>query len=250
MSAPTTEHLPLPAVAPGNSRHLTVLRFGRPGARPKAYVQASLHADEIPGMLVAHHLRAGLEAAAAAGRLRGEVVLVPFANPIGLTQHVLAEHLGRYALESASNFNRHFPDLAPTAAERLAGRLGDDPVANVATVRAALAEALAATTADDEVQALRRTLLGLALDADIVLDLHCDLEAVLHLYLGTPLWPDAADLAADLGAEATLLARVSGASRSTRRSADRGGRSPTPSRTIRFPRHVSPPRSSSVGSRT
>jgi predicted deacylase len=58
--------------------------------------------------------------------------------------------------------------------------------------------------------ALRRELCRLAVDADIVLDLHCDLEAAMHLYLGTPLWPDAADLAAETGAVAVLLAEASG----------------------------------------
>jgi predicted deacylase len=43
-----------------------------------------------------------------------------------------------------------------------------------------------------------------------VLDLHADNEALVHLYLGTPLWPDAEDLAADLDARAVLLAEVSG----------------------------------------
>ena len=61
-----------------------------------------------------------------------------------------------------------------------------------------------------EIAVLRHTLLRLAFDADIVLDLHADNEAVLHLYIGTPLWPDAADLAAELGARAVLLAEVSG----------------------------------------
>jgi len=58
--------------------------------------------------------------------------------------------------------------------------------------------------------ALKHTLLRLAIDADIVLDLHCDDEAVLHVYLGTPLWPDAQDLPAQLGAPLTLLAERSG----------------------------------------
>jgi len=50
----------------------------------------------------------------------------------------------------------------------------------------------------------------LAVDADIALDLHCDAEAVLHVYTGTALWPHAADLCAQLGARAILLAAVSG----------------------------------------
>ena len=38
-----------------------------------------------------------------------------------------------------------------------------------------------------ETEALKRLLQSLALDADVVLDLHCDNQAVLHVYTGTPL---------------------------------------------------------------
>ena len=76
------------------------------------YVQASLHAEELPGMLAAFHLRALLDQAEAAGRLRGEVVLVPVANPIGLAQRIDHKPMGRFELDSSENFNRHYPDLA------------------------------------------------------------------------------------------------------------------------------------------
>ena len=77
--------IPLASPAPGTQRHLTVRRYGEPGARPKAYLQASIHADELPAMLVAHHLSRLLDEAAADGRISGEIVLVPVANPIGIT---------------------------------------------------------------------------------------------------------------------------------------------------------------------
>jgi hypothetical protein len=32
----------------------------------------------------------------------------------------------------------------------------------------------------------------------------------MHIYTGTPLWPDAADLSAEMGAEVTLLAKIAG----------------------------------------
>lgn len=197
-------------MSPGTERCLDVLRFGARGARPKAYFQASVHADEIPAMLVANHLAERLRGAAQAGDLRGEVVLVPAANPVGLAQFVQGRAMGRFALGGEGNFNRHFPDLAAALDEDLGRRLGEDAANNVALVRAALHKALDAIEPVGEVDFLRHALLRLAYDADIALDLHCDSESVLHLYLGTPLWPDAADLSAQLGAEATLLATVSG----------------------------------------
>ncbi len=71
-----TNRIELPAPAPGTRRTLLAHRYGMPGARPKAYFQAALHADEIPGLLVAQHLLRGLEQAQAEGRILGEVVVV------------------------------------------------------------------------------------------------------------------------------------------------------------------------------
>ena len=189
---------------------MTVHRYGQPGARPKAYIQAGLHADELPGMLAAHHLLRRLDALDAAGAIRGEIVVVPAANPIGLSQSVLEYHVGRFALDGRGNFNRHYPDLAPIVAPRIAGQLTDDAGRNVRLVRAALLAALAEQQPADETGALRKMLLGLSIDADFVLDLHCDNRAPVHVYLGTPLWPDAEDLAREFQAEVVLLAEESG----------------------------------------
>ena len=195
---------------PGTQRSLTVLSFGTPNARPRCYLQAGLHADEVPGMLVAQRLRTRLAALEAAGRLIGEIVLVPCANPIGLSQHVSGSHIGRFALGDGSNFNRGFPALFEKIVDDLGPALGDDAVANSATVRAALAAALDALPAVTEHQALKHALLREAVGADVVLDLHCDTEAVVHLYTGTPLVDDGRRLAALLGARALLVAELSG----------------------------------------
>ncbi len=205
-----TTTIELPAPAPGTARHLVVHAFGAEGARPKAYLQAALHADELPGVLVLRQLLPMLEAAEREGRLRGQLVIVPMANPIGTGQSLMQSHLGRYDLARMTNFNRGWPDFAPALIERLAGRLGGVAAENTALARAVLRELADAMPARDENRALRRALCTLAVDADLVLDLHCDLEAAVHLYLGTPLWPDAADLAAVIGAEAVMLDEASG----------------------------------------
>jgi predicted deacylase len=204
------DRIVLPVMSPGTERSVGVLRFGAEGARPKAYFQASLHADELPAMLVLNHLVERLARAGAQGAIRGEVVVVPVANPVGLAQFVQGRSLGRFALAGSGNFNRGFPDLAEAVDGDIARGLSGDATANVAVLRTAMEDALGAMQPADEVAFLRRALLGLAFDADIALDLHCDSEAVLHLYLGTPLWPAAADLSAQIGSQATLLATASG----------------------------------------
>ena len=83
---------PLLSPSLGSQKTLTSFHFGKRSegsdCGPKVYIQASLHAEELPGMLVAHHLRAMLESAETAGQIRGEIILVPVANPIGLAQRV------------------------------------------------------------------------------------------------------------------------------------------------------------------
>lgn len=206
----TREAIALPQIAPGTRRELTVLRFGQPGARPKAYLQAGLHADELPGMLVLHRLAELMAEAEARGEIRGEIVLVPVANPIGLAQLRNGFLLGRYETNSSGNFNRDYPDLIAAVQQAVAGQLGSDAAVNVAAIRAAMAGALAALSPRTEIDTLRHTLLGLAQDADLMLDLHADNQSVVHVYTGTPLWPDAGDVAAEIGARAVLLAEVSG----------------------------------------
>lgn len=209
---PVTEHLPLPASALGTARHLTVHRFGTPGARPKVYIQAGLHADELPGLVVIETLLPLLRQAEAEGRVTGEVVVVPVANPIGLDQSVQGSLLGRFDLADGLNFNRHYPDFTDTVARRAGALLGSDPQANIALIRALLREEWAASRqkAVSEGQGLRHLLYGLAFDADLVLDLHCDWEAVLHAYTSTASWPQVEPVTRLLGAEAVLLADESG----------------------------------------
>ena len=196
---------------PGNHHTLQVLRFGTPGIGPKAYIQAALHADEVPAMLVAHALKRQLQVLEERGLIRGEIVLVPFANPIGLAQNVLGMHQGRFDLKDGGNFNRNYADIAPAALALLEGMLGADPEQNQRLVRDALRQAVSQLPpALHPVQDLKNKLLQWAIDSDIMLDLHCDHEAIMHIYALTPQQQQAADLGALLGAEAILLATESG----------------------------------------
>lgn len=202
--------IPLPPSAAGKARALTVLRYGEEGARPKAYLQAGLHADEFPGVFALHHLKPMLDDAAARGRIAGEIVVVPQANPIGLEQVTGGFMLGRFDAETGSNFNRDYPDLASAIGESIKKKLGEDAAANVVAIRAAMTKALGKMSPKTPVDIMRHALMTLAHDADFVFDLHADNQALPHLYVGTPLWPDAHDLAAEIDARAVLLAEVSG----------------------------------------
>lgn len=185
--------------APGTELRVAVLRFGTRGARPKAYLQAALHGEELNGSLVIERLAAHLAREEAAARLVGEVILVPHANPIGLAQWQGGRHLGRFRLSDHQNFNRAFPNLADVVDHAAAER------PTIEDLRQRLAAALDVRQPSDELALLRTRLLRHSIDADVILDLHQEECGILHLYQSSPVWPRGSDLAATLGAEAVIL---------------------------------------------
>ena len=205
-----TRYHPLISPSLGTQRELVSWHFGPTDRGRKAYIQASLHADELPGMLVAHHLRERLDKAEERGDLLGEVVLVPVANPIGLSQALMHHQIGRFELGAMENFNRHYPDFFQLIKDVVADQLGQDAGANKQIIREAMRSALLARPPATELQSQRHALMLLAFDADLVLDLHCDYEAVLHLYVEEAVLPDLIPLARYLGARALLCANGSG----------------------------------------
>ena len=163
---------------------LPVFRFkGRTAAAPKTYIQAALHANELPGTALAHFLLQRLQQAEKDGAILGDITVVPQANPIGTAQSHFGELQGRFDLGSRTNFNRDFPLIA----------LGD---------RDRLIDDLDRYSATDR---LKRQLLHMALGADLMLDLHCDDEALQYAYIDDAFWPEAGDLASALDMEAVFL---------------------------------------------
>lgn len=212
---PQTRHLPLSPSSLGTTRTLTVHRFGTAGARPKVYLQAGLHADELPGLVVLQALLARLQVAEQAGKITGEIVVVPVANPIGLDQHFQGQLLGRFETATGHNFNRRHLDPVKALLHRALPLMDEDPAENVAAARSVLREEWLAAGGEDphgrsEGDHLRHVLYGLAFDADLVLDLHCDWDAVMHTYTSTASWPQTAGVMRLLGAEAVLIAEESG----------------------------------------
>ncbi|MCP5082706.1 MAG: succinylglutamate desuccinylase/aspartoacylase family protein [Alphaproteobacteria bacterium] len=205
-----TEHHRLREVSLGDQRSLTIHRFGQPGARPKVYVQAGIHANELAAPLTAHHLADRLKAADEAGQVVGEILVVPIANPIGLSQVQSGEHFGRHDLETGGNYNRAFFDVSEAVLQAVMGRLGSDAAENTRSVRSAVLNALNDVTPRFAIDDLHIELQKRACDADIVLDLHTDSDAEMHLFLDPTQWPAAEDLASELGVEVVMLARASG----------------------------------------
>ncbi|TCU18166.1 succinylglutamate desuccinylase/aspartoacylase domain-containing protein [Rhizobium sullae] len=174
----------IPGDTPGVEWRLPVFRFkGDDSAAPKVYIQAALHADELPGTALLHFLCEKLRDAESAGNIVGDITIAPQANPIGAAQSHFGELQGRFDLGSRTNFNRDFPLIS----------LRD---------RNSLIEDLDRYSATDQ---LKRQLMHVALGADLVLDLHCDDESLQYAYIDEAFWPEASDLAAALAMDAVLL---------------------------------------------
>ena len=174
----------LPGDTEGVAYEFPVFRFqGSTADAPSAYIQAALHAGELPGTVAIDALMPLLVKAEKEDRIRGSLTIVPSANPIGRAQYHFGDLEGRFHLGTRINFNREFPLLDRPDATGLAAT--DRP-----------------TTAD---RALKRRLIALSMGHDIVLDLHCDDEGVPYLYVPEVLWPAMEDCAAAMGVEAVVL---------------------------------------------
>ncbi len=204
------EMIELPDSAPGAKLNLRIVSYGDSSARPKIYLQAALHADETPGLLVSHELEKLLDAADAEGRINGHIVLVPVANPIGLGQFNFGSLLGRYHAIDGINFNRNYPDLFPLLRDALEHEFNQDVEHNRELIRSTCRQMLAEQKPVSAVDSMRHALFIRAIDADFVFDLHCDDEAIMHLYSTPSVWPDIHDLVDFLECPLVLLAENSG----------------------------------------
>ncbi len=91
--------------------------------------------------------------------------------------------------------------------------MGDDPRANTQLIRQAMSTVLERLPAPQcELQGMQRILLKHACVADVVLDLHCDADAALHMYALPQHWPQWRSLSAHLNVKVGLLAEDSGGS--------------------------------------
>lgn len=193
------------AAGTGNQSQILKHVFSDGESSRGIYLQAGLHADEHPGMLVIQHLLPLLEKVDQAGGINGTITLVPYANPTGMIQNVLGFWTGRFNLANGENFNRNFPNVAD-ALETLHYREemnGVSPEEQIDTV-------LSPAPQDDFVSAWKKALLREAVRHDIVLDLHCDTAGILHFYTNERYAERAADLAAAMGIEAVLLESFAG----------------------------------------
>ena len=163
------------------SEHVfTAYRFVGNGTGPAVYIQAGIHGNEHPGILVAVKLIELIKGFLRTHSLKGSVTIVPLCNPIALSQTVQGEILGRFDIHTGKNFNRHFPDLANGVIDKCHDACGEDIDINM--VRAVLKDMLDENSYDDPSEQMKANLFKLASQHDIVIDLHADNRSILHMY--------------------------------------------------------------------
>ena len=196
--------------SPGKTTELIYFRIGPANAEKKVYLQAALHADEQPGIMVLHHLLDLLKAADQVGELSAQFVLFPMVNPLGMGDIEFGQHQGRYDRDTGINHNRQWPELYSAVDQSLGERLGSDEKENIRLVRKAVANWLEDYPQVKARDQWRHAVMSEAHDADYVFDLHCDDESLLYIYTVPQQQETMQVLANYTGAVATLLAEDGG----------------------------------------
>ncbi|MFT7672736.1 MAG: putative deacylase [Gammaproteobacteria bacterium] len=196
--------------SPGTSTELSYYRIGPESATTKVYLQGALHADEQPGILILHHLLKLLKAADEAGHLNAVFVVFPMVNPLGMANLTMQKHQGRYDANSGINFNRGWPNVFSAMdldLSKLPEGNGVDAVQAAQNQVKSWIDDLPESTARE---AWRKIILSESYDADYCFDLHCDDDALIHIYAVPQIADDMHKLAEWTGSAATLLAEDSG----------------------------------------
>ncbi|HHY50040.1 MAG TPA: succinylglutamate desuccinylase, partial [Alphaproteobacteria bacterium] len=202
--------LALTGDAPGSATEFVWYVIGPRDAPEKVHLQAALHADEMPGTMVLHHLLPMLVQADSAGLLNARFSVMPIASPLGMGNFAFYRHVGRYDPRSGVNYNRRWPDLYALIRTQISGRLNEDERFNVNLIRKAVAQWIDSQQPRTAAEQVRLAILREAHDAEFVLDLHCDSDSLPYIYTSPELMPELQDLADWMGAAATLTAADSG----------------------------------------
>lgn len=180
----TKTHLPVAQNASGRNLNVPVyhVRGEEPG--PTVYIQSSIHGAEVQGNVVIYHLLQQLKQL----RVRGEIILVPNCNPVGTNIKAGEYTLGRFDPVNGTNWNRgyHYDEQAVRAfADTVAA---DSDTASVKTAfRQRLADGIRRKLDNPWglglAQQLNLRLQQMAVNADIVLDLHNGPVSTRHIYI-------------------------------------------------------------------
>jgi uncharacterized protein len=179
MSDHVIRKIALPSLGPGSPLFMTQHEFTGGSSAKSAYIQAGLHAGEMPGYLVADHLIRILKQLSQESMLLGNITVVPYANPIGASQKVLGDFPGRFYMQTGENFDRYFPSIHEPLQQAVAAqrfRKND-----IGAFKEYFQSEMNKIHVSDPAAMTKKILLQEALKHDVVIDLHCALDATLFI---------------------------------------------------------------------
>ncbi len=208
---PLIQTYPLLQMASGDALKVQMYRFQGTQSGPMVYIQANLHGAEVVGNAVIQQLMTYLQGCDPAV-LRGEIRLVPVCNPLGinLRSHHFAS--GRYNPYDGRDWNRIFWDFSQQGEDILAFALAHQHLAPEVITQRYRQRLLACFQQElDRLdrgagapvhERYRSRLQALALEANIVIDLHSSSDrGLVYAYY----FRDREDWAATFGFDFALL---------------------------------------------
>lgn len=192
----TREDIEVAELVTGHSLSIPVFRYHGNQAGPKVHIQANVHGAELQGNAVIFALMQLLEETP----IKGQITLIPHANPLGENYKLGEYTYGRFDPVTGDNWNRaYWQSTCSSKKERKEACQVDlqsfaeqhrnlDNPALVSCFKQALAAAIQAKREEvaqkgtTHARSLCLQLQALAVDADMVLDLHTASNATRYLY--------------------------------------------------------------------
>ncbi len=177
-------HIAVAQNASGRNLNVAVYRISDGLAGPKVYIQSSIHGSEVQGNVVIYHLIQELLQTT----IHGEVVLVPNCNPVGTNIKAGEYTLGRFDPVNGTNWNRGYfyePEVVTEFAKSLKE---NQPISEIKksfkqSLKLGIAKKLHQDWGLGLAQQLNLRLQSMAVDADIVMDLHNGPVSARHAYI-------------------------------------------------------------------
>ncbi|MFQ3248293.1 MAG: putative deacylase [Glaciecola sp.] len=180
----TKHHIAVAQNASGRSLNVPIYKISdkRPG--PTVYIQSSIHGAEVQGNVVIYHLLQALKKT----QINGEIILVPNCNPVGTNIKAGEYTMGRFDPVNGTNWNRGYfydeqqvRDFASSVDQATSS---DDIKSEFrGLLRSSIEAKLSQPWGLGLAQQLNLKLQKLAVNADIVLDLHNGPVSTRHVYI-------------------------------------------------------------------
>jgi uncharacterized protein len=168
----------------GDELHINVYTYESKKPGPTIYMQANVHGSELQGNALIKEVRAHLEK----NKFAGKWILVPQANPLGANAKSIHFTNGRIHHQTGENYNRTYFDLSQNIPYEKFKKLKESQVP--AAFKKYLQEELDRQIEKQKAyglsycQNLAYILQGMAIEADMVFDLHTDTRSEDYFYAG------------------------------------------------------------------